>query len=544
MKHTLTVITAVLLAPTAPLHAEQRQTRYQPTRESLSQHRVPEWYQDAKIGFFYHWGPQSVVGDRFDKDALLFCRAQGKYAGQHVHNPPGQWGSTMYPKPGKTDKEQNGAYLLHRKWYGDPQQFGYKDLIPLMTGEKFDPEGMVRLLDEAGVKYIAPMAVHHDGFAMWDSEIIDTFNAAKMGPKKDTTRLVVEAARKRGMKVGVSTHAMRHSWYYPKLEGYDTSDPRYVQLYGEGVEKGGMPKPEAIRKWEATLKELIDKFHPDYIFSDGDTADVFCTTGSHVCTEAFRRIVAYYYNAAQKWGGEPVITFKRESLYKEEAVPDYEGGKLFDIAPYKWQTHSSICGWFYRNGERVTPSKTLFREILDAVSKNGNILISLGLKPDGAMQDSEGTFLKDLAAWTRANGVGIFATRPWLVYGELGPGQKAEEFALDKKGIVFDDPTTVRRGRLKLHEQDIRFTRSKDGGTIYAARLAWPPKPFIVSSFSATGVGKDLKVGSISLLGSSEKIEWARTESGITITPPATGPFADEGWPVIFKIEIDQEQNP
>ena len=509
---------------------------YEPTRESLLKYKVPEWYHDAKIGFFYHWGPQSVVGDKFDRDALDFCRAAGKYEGQHAHNPPGQWGSTMYPKPGKPDNEQNGAYLLHRKWYGDPKEFGYKDLIPLMTGEKFDPEGMVKLLDEAGVKYLAPMAVHHDGFAMWDSKVIDTFNAAKMGPKKDTTRQVIEAARKRGMKVGVSTHVMRHSWYYPKPEGYDTTDPRYVQLYGEGLEKSGLPKPEALKKWEETLRELIDTFHPDYIFSDGDTADVFCKTGSYVCVDAFRRVIAYYYNSANTWGGEPVITFKRESLYKEEAVPDYEGGLLFDIAPYKWQTHSSICGWFYRNGERVKPSEKLFRDILDVVSKNGNMLISLGLKGDGSMQDCEVAFLRDLAKWTQAVGGGIFATRPWLTYGELEPGTKLDAVENDKKGIVYDDPERIKMGRIKIHEGDIRYTRSKDGKVIYAARLSWPEKPFTLTSFGADAAGKDVQIASVELLGSNEVVKWTRTAEGLVISPPQKPVFEDKQWPIIFKL--------
>ncbi len=534
-RHALTIATTVLAS--CLLCAGESRVRYEPTRESLANHRVPEWYQDAKLGFFYHWGPQSVVGDKFDADALAFCRAQGKYAGTHLHNPPGQWGATLYPRPGKPEKEQNGAYLLHRKWYGDPREFGYKELIPLLTGEKFDPEGMVRLLDEAGVKYIAPMAVHHDGFAMWDSKVIDTFNAARMGPKQDTTRLVIDAARKRGLKVGVSTHAMRHSWYYPKLEGYDTTDPRYVQLYGEGLDKGGLPTPAAVRKWEDTLKELIDTFHPDYVFSDGDTADIYCKSGSYVCTEAFRRIVAYYYNAAQVWGGEPVVTFKRESLYKEEAVPDYEGGLLFEIAPYKWQTHSSITGWFYRNGERATPSATLFRRLLDVVSKNGNLLISLGLKGDGALQDGEVAFLKDLAKWTHALGEGIYATRPWLTYGELEKGATLATVEDVKKGIVYDDPSRVKMGRFKLHEGDIRFTRSKDGKCIYAARLAWPEEPFTLTSFSATGAGSNVNVAAISLLGSKAPCTWQRTEAGIALTPPKQGPFADGSWPVIFRIE-------
>jgi alpha-L-fucosidase len=256
--------------------------------------------------------------------------------------------------------------------------------------------------------------------------------------------------------------------------------------------------------------------------------------------DAFRRIAAYYYNAALAWGGEPVITFKRETLYKEEAVPDYEGGMLFEIAPYKWQTHSSITGWFYRNGERPTPSANLFRKILDVVSKNGNMLISLGIKPDGALQECEVTFLKDMAQWTHVVGEGILATRPWLVYGELEPGESLGAVKTDKeKGIVVHDPTRVPMGRLKLHEGDIRFTRSKDDRTIYAARLSWPERPFTLTSFSAAGVGKGVEVGFISLLGSDQTVTWKRTKDGITITPPPGRPFDDPSWPVIFKIATE-----
>ncbi|MDP6722153.1 MAG: alpha-L-fucosidase, partial [Pirellulaceae bacterium] len=248
---------------------------FEPTRENLSRYQVPEWFHDAKIGFFYHWGPSSVIGDHWNKDVMDFCRQQGKYAGSNLakRNPPGQWGANMYPNPGKPQSEQNSNSVLQRKWYGDQKKFGYKDLIPLMTGSKFDPAKMVRLLDEAGVKYVVPMAVHHDGFAMWDSKVIDEFNTAKMGPKKDTVRMVVEQARRRRMKVGVSTHAARHSWYFPKPAGYDVSDPRYVQLYGEGLGKGGLPRPEAMKKWKDTLGELVETFSPDYIFVDGGTAD-------------------------------------------------------------------------------------------------------------------------------------------------------------------------------------------------------------------------------------------------------------------------------
>lgn len=513
--------------------------RYEPTRGSLSKYSVPEWYHDAKIGFFYHWGPHSVIGDHFNKDVMAFCRQQGKYAGTAKRNPPGQWASTMYPRPGRPDREQNSTAILQRRWYGDQKEFGYKDLIPLMTGEKFDPGEIVRLLDHAGVRYIVPMAVHHDGFAMWDSRVIDRFNAAKMGPKKDTTRLVIEAARKRGLKVGVSTHVCRHSWYYPKPAGYDVSDPQHVQLYGEGLGQGGIPKPEAVRKWEDTLAELVDLFHPDYIFVDGGTADIYCNRKSYVIQDAFRRIVARTYNSGLRHGYEPVITFKRESLYKEEAVPDYEGGNLLHSAPYKWQTHANISGWFYRPGNAVSKSASLFRKTIDVVSKNGNMLLNLALKADGSIPDCEIAFLKDMAEWIDVVGEGIHDTRPWVAFGEVEPGKTLYFREHSHKGIVYDDPERVKMGAFRLNKGDIRYTQSKDGRTVYATRLSWPTEDFELRSFAADGVAAKVTVKSISLLGSDARLEWVRKGSGTLITPPNRQVFGNGDWPVTFRLEVE-----
>ena len=520
------------------------QVEYEPTRKSLSQYEVPEWYQDAKIGFFYHWGPQTALGDHWNKDISDFCLQKGKYKDSNsgIKNPVGQWGSHMYPnmKNGviKPDSLQSTAYLIHKRLYGDPKDFGYKDLIPLMSDKGCNPEDMVRLLDEAGVKYIVPQAIHHDGFAMWDSKVIDEFNAAKMGPKRNTTKEVIDAARKRGIKVGVSTHVSRHSWYYKKIPGYDTGNPRYDQLYGVGLGKNGLPQPYAVKKWENTMGELVDLFQPDYIFVDGGSADVFSKTGSYLWQDAFRRVLSNYYNQAQKGGWDPVLSFKRESLWKEEAVPDYEGGNLIDIAPYKWQTHASITGWFYRPGRgRRTPSPILFSKIIDAVSKNGNIVLNLAIKTDGSIQDQEIAFLKEMAAWMQVNGEGIHATRPWLTYGELEPGTSLGFISMEKKkGKVYNDPEKIEMGRYKLHPGDIRYTRSKDRKNIYATHLSWPEKPFTLISFGADAVGKNIEIKSVSLLGSDAKISWKTTPEGLYITPPSEAVFKDKTWPVMFKI--------
>jgi alpha-L-fucosidase len=142
-----------------------------------------------------------------------------------------------------------------------------------------------------------------------------------------------------------------------------------------------------------------------------------------------------------------------------------------------------------------------------------------------------------MAEWTKVMGEGIYATRPWLTYGELEPGESLNAVESVRKGHVYDDPTRVKMGRLKVHEGDIRYTQSKDGKTIYAARLSWPEKSFTLRSFAEDGVGKGVKVASISLLGSKADCKWKRTEVGITVTPPEQGVFENPSWPVVFRIE-------
>lgn len=163
-----------------------------------------------KIGFFYT-GCQTTVGDRWSADASDFCLQKGSYKDSNtgIKNLVDQWGKRMYPNMRKgvivPDSKQSTAYLLlHKRLFGDSKEFGYKDLIPLMCDKGWNPEEMVCLLDEAGVKYIVPQAVHHDGFAMWDPKVIDEFNPAKMGPKLNTTKEVIDVACKHGLKVGVS----------------------------------------------------------------------------------------------------------------------------------------------------------------------------------------------------------------------------------------------------------------------------------------------------------------------------------------------------
>ena len=114
--------------------------KYKADWHSLAHHKVPEWYMHDKIGVFIHWGIYSVPA--------YGC----------------EWYSrSMYDK-------NSPEFEYHRKTYGEQSKFGYKDFIPMFKAEKFDAAEWVSLFKKAGIKYVMPVAEHHDGFAMYDTE--------------------------------------------------------------------------------------------------------------------------------------------------------------------------------------------------------------------------------------------------------------------------------------------------------------------------------------------------------------------------------------
>src|ERR1022692_1788688 len=229
------------------------------TRESLRQWQVPDWYRDAKFGIWAHWGPQSAV----------------EYGDWYARN--------MYVQGSK-------QYEYHVKTYGHPTKVGFKDLIPKWTADKFDPDHLLGLYKKAGAKYFCSMAVHHDGFDLWDSKYQPRWNAVAMGPKRDIVGEFKKAADRQGLRFAVSEHlAPSYHWFSTShmcdktgpLAGvaYDGADPAYADLYHE------LPKyypyserllndRQAPAQWKLhyfnRIKDLVDKYQPDLLYTDGD----------------------------------------------------------------------------------------------------------------------------------------------------------------------------------------------------------------------------------------------------------------------------------
>ncbi|RME68952.1 MAG: alpha-L-fucosidase, partial [Verrucomicrobia bacterium] len=261
-----------------------KEFRYEPDWDSIrSRYEVPEWFRDAKFGIFLHWGPYAVTE--------IDC----KYA------------TCIY-----NQKRHGGlCWDYHREHFGDPADgIGYKDIIPLFKAERFDATEWIRLFKRAGARYVVPVAEHHDGYAMYASRHT-RWNVVETGPKKDTMRLLAEAARNEGLKFGCSSHfALTHIYYPRDNPKWDTNDPEYADLYWKADQlEGGKPSPEFIDYWWRRTTDIIDQYQPDIMWFDYGLDK----PGWEV---VHKKILAYYYNKGLEWGKEVVFQDKNMNRAK------------------------------------------------------------------------------------------------------------------------------------------------------------------------------------------------------------------------------------
>ena len=224
------------------LAAEMAEGPFQPTWESLKQYKCPEWFRDAKFGIWAHWGPQAVpmVGDWYARKMYI----QG-----------------------------DPVYADHLKAFGHPSQFGYKDIIPLWKAEKWDPDRLMALYKKAGARYFVSMGVHHDNFDLWNSKH-HRWNAVAMGPQRDVVGDWQKAAKKQGLRFGVSEHlGASFTWFQPSHGAdktgpkagvpYDGAHPKYQDLYHPPAAKGDTAwystNPEWHQEWFARIRDLVDQ---------------------------------------------------------------------------------------------------------------------------------------------------------------------------------------------------------------------------------------------------------------------------------------------
>ena len=529
MMRVMHVLVLGLFALTANAQNEMsiEQGVFEPSWQSLSaNYQAPQWFSDAKLGIWAHWGLQCVpeAGD-------WYARA-------------------MY-------QQDQGKYREHCKRYGHPSEFGMMDFIPMWKAEKFDPEALVKLYKEVGARYFVCMANHHDNFDNYNSRY-QPWNSVNMGPKRDIVGEFEKAARHNGLRFGVSNHSA-HAWHwFQTAYGYDATGEKAGVRYDawNRTKEGGKGKwwegydpqqfyggynivipsgitsvdsmarwhqandrvwteripemnPQFAKNWFLRCKQLIDDYHPDLLYFD-DEHDL---PMEHYGLE----IAAHMYNQSIRLNSgknEAVINSKRLTEEQQKGVVmDCERGAFADISPRPWQTCMCIGSWHYNRGlyekGSYKTAERIVKTFVDIVSKNGNLLLNIPVRGDGSIDEKERAFLAEFKAWLDVNGEGIFGSRPWKIYGE-GVVKTANSGSFGENEKL----------QASLSAKDIRFTQKN--GTIYAFILGFPTTETVtikaLGRKSAQMNGK--RVRSIRLLGTNEKIEWKQTADALHITMP------------------------
>ncbi len=495
-----------------------------PSWESLAEnYRAPDWFRDAKLGLWSHWGPQCVpeFGDWYGRKMYI----QGDRFYEH-----------------------------HLKTYGHPSRFGFIEFVGRWRADKWDPEALTERYKAAGARYIVSMANHHDNVDMFQSSH-QPWNTLRVGPGKDIVGGWEKAVRAAGLKFGVSNHGS-HAWHWWQTAyGYDATGPmqgvrydafRLSKADGKGkwwegldpqglytgpsmVIPDGVTSLQAMDKWHAEndrqwletvpqqnpgfapnwlarQKELVERYNPDLVYMDNYGLPL-----EHYGLEA----AAHYYNQSIARHGrvEVVLTGKKLSADQRRAITDdVERGFVEGIRAEPWQTCTCIGDWHYdrplyeRKGYKS--AEQVIQRLMDVVSKNGNLLLSIPQRGDGSIDDEEEKILDAMGRWTAVNGEAVFGSRPWKRYGE-GPTKAAEGMHNESKAGAFT-------------EQDIRFTTR--AGNLYAAFLKWPEAPARITSLAG------LPVARATLLGRGE-IPFRMTSAGMELLLPSSR--ADEFVPIL-----------
>lgn len=503
---------------------------YEPTWKSIEANYpgTPEWLRDSKFGIWIHFGPQS--------------------AGES-----GDW----YAR--KMYVEGTPAYENHLKNYGHPSEVGYKEVLRDWNPKKFNPKALVDIYRDAGARFLIIQGVHHDQFDMWDSKY-QPWNSTRLGPKRDLIGEWEKAARKAGIRFGLTFHHEYSWWWWQTAFQSDTKgdkkgvpydgnltltdgkgkwweglDPKY--LYGinlreyetvaeaansrwsppqAGIFSGHLEYAEWYAKWWALrMMDAVDKYNPDFIYTDGTDQQPFSGsgTGTGYKCDAMQRVIADFYNKTLDRRGKvdvfSIVKFRRQT---NGTVNTCETGIPENIkTDQAWIAETPVGDWFY-GPNFVYSSDAVIRYLLEIVARDGAVGVSIPLRPDGSLDEGCVKMLKEVGEWMRINGQGIYGSSAWSVLGEGKDG---------KLNVLPGGFIGANQANHSFYTTDFRFTVGKDGA-IYAWCMTVPKagdKLKIVSLGSDAGIGKK-HVTSVELLGEKNKIEWKQEADGLSIVYP------------------------
>jgi len=469
---------------------------YQPTKESVDTHPVPEWYHDAKFGIFIHWSLSCVPAFApTDKgDIMDILRNEGTKA-MFANQPYSEWYLNSLRIKGSP------AYEHHVKTYGadyDYYEFAHEFNAAL---EAWDPAGWADLFKEVGARYVVLVTKHHDGFLLWPSEHLNP-----MKPDLHASRNVVgeltDEVKARGMRMG---------FYYSSPYDWTFTEKGITDL---AMSLARIPASGEYGKYANSHSyELIDKYDPSVLWSD-----IGYPNGVNI-----NEIFAHFYNKTpdgvvnERWGQtsalmqslvfvpgiRQAVSWYAKKLWLQGhtsppgvhydfTTPEYTSRS--EISEEKWECVRGIGKSFGYNKQEVPDDflsvSELVRLLVDIVSKNGNLLLNVGPKPGGAIPEVQVDRIKGVGAWLAVNGDAIYGTRPW----KRAEGRTTEGLS-------------------------VRFTSKT--GSLFAILMETPrgPEVTIESLKAVDGM-------QVELLGQDAPLDWEHAGSGIKVRLPRQLPDA------------------
>ena len=416
------------------------------------------------------------------------------------------------------------AYEHHLLTYGKPTDFGYKDFIPMFHAKNFDADRWMEVFRKSGAQYVVPVAEHHDGFQMYESEL-SSYNAKDMGPEQDIIGLLKESAEKNGLVFGVSSHRIEHYFFLGEGRDFDSDimgDFRRGELYWpsekgpedfDAIDGKCPPSEEFMQDWLVRTCEIIDKYEPKILYFDWWIQRLELRL-------YLRKLIAYYYNKAATRGEIPVMNYKHDAVPFGIAVPDIERGQLSEQKSFRWQSDTAMCfnSWCHTVDNRYKEAKDILCDLVDINSKNGTMLLNIGPKEDGTFTQEETDILSVIGSWIDRNREAIFDSEPYRIFGE-GPTAVPEGGFMDAEAKAFTS-------------SDFRFFSGK--GCIYAIALRPDASgSYQIKSFARKQGRLNAGIKEITCLNDGGRLTFAHNEEGLFIEHDAGTDL-----PVVFKIAL------
>jgi alpha-L-fucosidase len=472
---------------------------YEGTWDSVRTHRVPTWYDDAKLGVFVHWGLYSVPGWAPRVPDIQRLLVEDGPRRMLRENPYAEWYlNTMHIRGSPTERH-------HADVYGD--SYPYDNFVNVFDDASAgaDLDVLASLCEAAGARYVVLTTKHHDGFALWPSAVPHPVKG-DYHARRDLVGDLSEAVLSRRMRMGLY-YSGGYDWPYNGALLRHAADALLAVPHGQRY-------AEYVT---AHVRELIDRYEPSVLWND-----IGWPNGSNLA-----ELFAYYYNAVDegvvndRWRqaevphhligvvlvrvagallelGWRLIPEQRKRLtfstpaHCDFRTPEYE--VMQTVSERKWELARGLGHSFGANRhelpEDVVSDTELIRMFCDVVSKNGNLLIGIGPRPDGTIPEIQQAPLRGLGSWLAVNGEAIYGSRPW----------------------VRPDSSTV-------DGTPVRFTKSDRG--VYALVLGVPSgRLMTLCDIDATGVRR------VRVVGTDESVDWSAVDGRLTVTLPERMPLS------------------